>query len=240
MSMHASKLLAREPLAQGTIAFHFEKPAGFDFQPGQAIDLVFPGSPTAEVQSARHTFSIVSAPCEIDLVIATRMRDSVFKRTLGALPIGAGIAIEGPFGELTLDAHRARAAVFVAGGIGVTPFISIVRQAAHDGSPQRLVLLYSNRRPEDAAFLAELQELERRYPHFRLVAMMTQMIHSTQVWSGKRGPIDEALIQDAVSGLDRPICYLAGPPAMVEAMRLTLDDAGVKDGDIRSEAFYGY
>ena len=240
MTTHDSKLRGREKVAHGTMAFHFDKPAGFTFKPGQAIDVVLLEPPAGDAQSARHTFSIVSAPFENQLVIATRMRDSAFKRALGALPIGAGIAIDGPSGSLTLHNDRARPAVFIAGGIGITPFMSTVRQADHDGLQQRLVLLYSNRRPEDAAYLAELQELEQRNPRFHLIATMTLMSSSSQPWTGSQGPIDAALVKHATAELTKPIYYLAGPPGMVEAMRQTLNDVGVNDNDIRSEEFYGY
>lgn len=240
MATHDSKLRGREQVAHGTMAFHFDKPAGFKFKSGQAIDVVLLEPPAGDAQSARHTFSIVSAPFENELVIATRMRDSAFKGTLGALPVGASIAIEGPSGSLTLHNDRARPAVFIAGGIGITPFMSIVRQATHDGLQQRLVLLYSNRRPEDAAYLAELQELEKRNPQFHLVATMTLMSSSSQPWTGSQGLIDAALVKRASAELTKPIYYLAGPPGMVEAMRQTLNDAGVNDDDIRSEEFYGY
>ena len=240
MSTHDSRVRASEQVAHGTMAFHFERPAGFSFDPGQAIDVVLLEPAAVDAQDARHTFSIVSAPFESELVIATRMRDSAFKRALQALPLGARVSIEGPSGALTLHQDRARPAVFVAGGIGITPFMSIVRQAAHDQRQQSLVLLYSNRRPEDAAYLAELQELERHHPQFRLTATMTSMSHSSQTWTGSRGPIDESLLKRATAELVKPIYYLAGPPGMVEAMRLTLNDADVSDDDIRSEEFYGY
>ena len=130
--------------------------------------------------------------------------------------------------------------MFIAGGIGITPFMSVARQAAHDGLQQRLVLLYSNRRPEDAAYLAELQELEQRNPQFHLIATMTLMSSSSQPWTGWQGLIDAALVKRASAELTKPIYYLAGPPGMVEAMRQTLNDADVNDDDIRSEEFYGY
>lgn len=240
MATHDSKLRGREQVAHGTMALHFDKPAGFKFKPGQAIDVVLLEPPAGDAQSARHTFSIVSAPFENELVIATRMRDSAFKRTLGALPVGTSIAIEGPSGSLTLHNDRARPAVFIAGGIGITPFMSIVRQAAHDGLQQRLTLLYSNRRPEDAAYLAELQELEQRNPQVHLIATMTLMSSSSQPWTGPQGLIDAAVVKRATDELTKPIYYLAGPPGMVEAMRQTLNDAGINDDDIRSEEFYGY
>ena len=241
MSTLPTRLAGRESIAHGTMAFCFDKPAGFAFEPGQAIDLVLPSPPDAEPASARHTFSLVSAPFEPQLVVATRMRDSsAYKRALAALPIGSALAIDGPFGELMLHTDRACAAVFIAGGIGITPFMSLLRQAAHEHSAQRLWLLYSNRRPEDAAFLAELQALERSHAPFRLTATMTQMSASKQAWSGRAGVIDAALIERCVAELGRPVFYVVGPPAMVEAMHLTLADAGVADDAIRSEAFYGY
>jgi len=240
MTAYESTLRRSEHIAHGTMAFHLEKPAGFKFKPGQAIDVVLLEPPATDAPSARHTFSIASPPFENELAIATRMRDTAFKRALRALPLGAGIAIEGPFGSLTLHKDRARPAVFIAGGIGITPFKSIVEQATEDRVPQRLVLLYSNRRPEDAAYLARLQELEDRNPNFRLIATMTSMSDSKQPWTGSHGLIDAALVERATAELARPIYYLAGPPSLVEAMRQVLNDAGVDGDDVRSEEFYGY
>lgn len=240
MSTYEVRLEGREEIAEGTMAFHFEKPRDFSFKPGQAIDVVLSEPSGDDAQSGRHAFSIVSAPFEGRLTIATRMRDSAFKRTLKSLAIGAPIKLEGPFGSLTLHKNRARPAVLIAGGIGITPFMSILRQAAQDRLPQRFVMLYSNRRPEDAAFLTELQELGQRIESFRLVATMTEMSQSTSAWAGETGVIGAALLQRIAGELSEPIYYLAGPPAMVETMRKTLNQAGVDDDDLRSEEFYGY
>jgi ferredoxin-NADP reductase len=240
MSTHEVSLKAREEIAEGTMAFHFEKPPGFSFKPGQAIDVVLIDPPAAEAQSARHTFSLISAPFQNELAVATRMRDSAFKRALQSLTIGAHAKLEGPFGSLTLHTNPARPAIFIAGGIGITPFMSILRQAAADKLPQHLVLIYSNRRPEDAAFLAELQQLERQNKNFRLIATMTHLNQSSRPWQGATGVIDEGLLKRVGSELSAPIYYLAGPPSMVDGMRQTLNRAGINDDDIRSEEFYGY
>lgn len=240
MSTYDTRLNARDEVAEGTMAFHFEKPAGFTFKPGQAIDVVLVDPLFTDAASARHTFSLVSAPFQAELVVATRMRDSAFKRALKLLPVGSVAKLEGPFGSLTLHNNRSRPAVFIAGGIGITPFISIVRQAAKDKLPQDLVLIYSNRRPEDAAFLAELQELAQRNPRFRLIATMTQMDKSNQPWVGETRLVDEALVSKVSADLVAPIYYVAGPPAMIEVVRQALNRAGVDDDDIRSEEFLGY
>jgi ferredoxin-NADP reductase len=234
MSTYEVRLEGREPVAEGTAAFHFEKPAGFAFKPGQAIEVILGDA------AGRHAFSIVSAPFQDELVVATRIRDTAFKQTLNALPVGATVTLDGPFGSLGLHRDRARPAVFIAGGIGITPFMSILRQAARDGWPQRLWLFYSNRRPEDAAFLAELQQFEQQSDHFRLVATMTQMSKSARPWAGETRKVDAELLKRCVGELAGPIYYVVGPPAMVGAMQGTLSQAGIAEDDIRSEEFYGY
>ncbi|HWI13227.1 MAG TPA: FAD-dependent oxidoreductase, partial [Burkholderiales bacterium] len=136
MSVHTVKLVRREPVAQSTMAFHFERPAGFAFKAGQAIDVVLPQVLDAAGKKERHAFSIVSAPFEDGIAIATRMRDSAYKRALAVLAPGAAVEMHGPFGSLTLHSDPGRPAVLVAGGIGITPFISMLRQVAHDRWPR--------------------------------------------------------------------------------------------------------
>lgn len=234
------RLTGRSAIAERTMAFHFTRPAGFDFRPGQAIDLALPGEAGADSSDLVHAFSLVSTPDDDELVVATRLRDSPFKRTLAALPPGAEAAVDGPFGSLTLPAKGARPAVLVAGGIGVTPFMSMLRHAARHPTDRPLVLLYSNRRPEDAAFLAELQALQARHPGFRLVATMTDMAGSGTRWDGPTQRIDAALLRSAMAGLASPLVYLCGATAMVEALRPVLAAAGVDEDDVRTEQFHGY
>jgi ferredoxin-NADP reductase len=233
-------LQRREEVADRTFAFHFDKPQGFSFKPGQAIDLILPDPAAPGAEAMRHAFSIVSAPHENDLVVTTRMRDSAFKNALAGLPVGGPAAIEGPFGSLTLHRKQERPAVFIAGGIGITPFMSMLRHAANSDARQQLVLLYSNRRPEDSAFLAELQRLEGDHRFFRLVATMTDMPRSRLPWTGETAKVDAAMIRRIASELAAPVFYVAGPPAMVAAVRDTLEQAGVDADDVRSEDFYGY
>lgn len=240
MPAYEVKLIGREEVAARTMMFRFERPAALSFEPGQAVGVELLDPPAAP-NSSRRTFSVVSAPFEPELAVATRMRDtSAFKRALRALPPAATIRLKGPFGDMTLHTDRSRPAILIAGGIGVTPFMSMVRQATHDRLARRLLLLYSNRRPEDAAFLAELQRLEQQNDGFRLLATMTDVNQSARACRGAQGMIDAAMVQRLVGDAARPVYYLAGPPAMVEGVKAILGRAGVTDENIRSEEFYGY
>lgn len=173
-------------------------------------------------------------------MVATRLRDTAFKHVLRSLPPGTEVKMEGPFGDLKLHNDKARAAVVLAGGIGVTPFRSILLHAAKQKLPHRLFFFYANRRPEDAAFLDELQELEKQSPNYRLIACMSEMDTSHRAWQGEKGEIDARMLAKYLTGVVSPIYYITGPPAMVKAMHAMLNATGVDDDNIRIEEFAGY
>jgi len=240
MATFETVFLRSEDVAEGTMAFHFARPAGFEFQAGQAINLGLIDPPETDAKGNRRTFSIVSAPFEDVITIATRMRDTAFKRVLKTMPANTRVQLRGPTGKFMLDAGDARPAVMIAGGIGVTPFISIARQAAHDALRRKLCLVYSNRRPEDSAFLPELVALEGRNPNYRLVGTMTEMEKSLMPWRGERGFLDQGLLRRTIGDLAAPTHYIAGPPAMVEAMKKLLVEGGAPQEQIRTDEFFGY
>ena len=240
MPVYQSKLKSREQVAEGTMAFHFQKPAGFDFQGGQSVDMTMLNPPETDDEGNTRTFSIASAPFESELVFATRMRDSAFKRSLKSVPLGTELKIDGPMGSFTLHKNAKKPAVFLAGGIGITPFFSMVSQAAHDRQPHQLYLFYSNHRPEDAPFLDYLRGLEKENPNYHFIPTMTDMQKSQRPWDGERGFIDRGMLIKYLNNLNGPIYYLAGPPAMVAAMRKMLLDTKVDEDDIRTEEFAGY
>ncbi len=221
-------LRRREGGAAGTCAFYFVKPTGFSHQAGQNALLTLPDG------SEGHTFTIASAPHEPDLMFATRMRDSAYKRALAAAPIGASFKLDGPAGVMVLHEDATRPAVFLAGGIGITPFLAMARDAEARLLPHRILLLYSNRRPQDAAFLAELEHMRNR--NFRVVATMTDAAD----WPGEKRLISRELVAEHVSDVREPVFYFAGPPGLTMAVQGMLDEMGVKEEDMRSEEFYGY
>src|SRR5215469_9131254 len=204
-SAYASKLLNRVEVAEGTMAFHFEKPVGFDFIPGQSADLTLLNPSETDSEGNVRTFSIASAPFEEQLMFATRMRDTGFKRSLKTVPLGTSVKMEPAIGSFTLHKNSAKPAVLLAGGIGITPLFSIVKQADHERLPHKLYLFYSNRRPEDAPFLESLDNLEKSNPNFHLIATMSEIPRSKRKWEGETGLIDKAMLSRYVNDLRGPI-----------------------------------
>jgi ferredoxin-NADP reductase len=234
------RLRKKEEVAESTMAFYFEKPSGFQFKPGQFANLTLVNPPETDAEGNVRTFSIASAPYEADMMFATRMRDTAFKRVLKAMPLGTEIAFGGPFGSFTLHSDSSRPGVFLAGGIGITPFRSIILHASGSALPHRLQLFYSVGRPEDAAFLHELEGIEKENTRFQLIGTMTKMEKSNHKWEGKTGFIDKQMLSENMKDLHNSICYVAGPPTMVSAIGHTLNDLGISEDNIRSEEFAGY
>ncbi len=240
MPIYNVKLKFKREIADGTMMFHFEKPDGFVFKAGQFADCTLINPAETDAEGDTRAFSFASAPFEDDLMLATRMRDTAFKRVLKTMGPGSELTLDAPHGSFTLHNNVNIPAVFLTGGIGVTPVRSIVLQAIHDRVPHRILVFYSNRRPEDAAFLDELMKSHRTNPSYTFVGTMTQMEESSREWHGETGFISKALLLKFIDDLTLPIYYIDGPPAMVNAMRKILSEAGVDDDNIRTEEFSGY
>lgn len=242
-----AKLTERHEVAEHTMTFQFEKPDGWTFKAGQFVDITLLNPPETDGEGNTRGFSVSSAPHEPTLMVTTRLRDTAFKRVLKSMPLDSEVKIEGPFGNLTLHNNATRPAVLLAGGIGITPFRSIVIHAAKEKLPHRIFLFYSNRRPEDSAFLEELQALEQQNPSYRLIATMTEVEKSNRPWKGEVGLIDYRMLDRHLKPAATPqwytagpIYYIAGPPQMVRDLQTMLTNAGVDDDDIRTEEFSGY
>jgi ferredoxin-NADP reductase len=237
-------LASRREVAVRTLAFEITRPAGFQFKAGQAADLTWVNPPETDSEGNTRTFSIASAPDDQQLLFATRLQDTAFKRILEKAPLGTALRMEGPSGDLTLHNNASRAAVLIAGGIGITPFRSISRRAAHEKLAHKIVLFYANRSPEDAAFLQEMDAIQKDNPNFFFVPTMDQ---PSPTWRGETGRINAEMLtrhlkKTALPEINAvgPIYYVAGPPAMVAGIRAALSDAGINDDDVRSEDFTGY
>jgi ferredoxin-NADP reductase len=236
----ASQLTGKQEIAKGTWALRLSKPEGFRFVAGQAVYVSLPGLEKPDASGQVRTFSIASAPGDGELEIAIRLTDTSFKRYLTSADIGAAVQVEGPYGDLALHADAHRPAVLLAGGIGVTPFRSMVLDAVNRALPHRLFLFYSNRKPEDAALIDELRELEKENQQFTLIPTFTEGEAVQQGNAVEHGYITAEMIAKHVGDLAAPIFYVAGPPAMVSAMEGVLKSAGVDQRNVHAEKFAGY
>ena len=237
----ALPLVERREVAQGTMSFAFGlNGQAFPFKPGQYNTVTIPDPLYQDDEGNVRSLSIASSPSDPFILIATRMRGSAFKRTLAEVPLGTRVTFTGPKGSFTLPDDRAGPVVLIAGGIGITPFRSMIKHAAEQRLPLALTLIYSNRTPEEAPFLDDLARWQAENPRFHFVPTMTKPEASKRTWTGRTGYVDAAFLRDALGALDRSTFYAAGPPGMVEGVTQALADAGVTGDRIMMEEFSGY
>lgn len=226
------KLKDKREVAAGTMAFYFEKPEGFTYRLGQHADWNEMDPSETDEEGAGRCFTLASAPFEESLMIATRMRGTAFKRVLSKMEPGATIELDGPRGMLTLSGNITRPVVFLAGGIGVTPFRSMVLAATHDHDPRKIYLFCSNRHPEDGPFMEEFYRAERENPNFKFIPTVTKP-DEVSGWKGETGHISAEMIKRYAGDGELPIYYLAGPSEMTNALNETLINMGVPVDNIK-------
>lgn len=238
MSTYNIKLLKKETVANDTMAFHWERPKGFEFTAGQFGDMTLIHPHKTDEEDNVRVFSLANAPYEKDVVTATRMRDSAFKQVLKDLPYGTEVKFDAPDGDFTLHKTETTPAVFIIGGIGITPVRSMIAQATHDKLPHKITLLYSNKTPADAPFMSDFEDFAKKNSNFTFVPVMTES--KIDEWNGESGYIDADTLRRHVSDISAPIYYLSGPAGMVRDMHQMLIETGANEDNIRTEEFSGY
>jgi ferredoxin-NADP reductase len=227
----------KREVAKGTLLALFEVDGYPDFRPGAYFWVELPDRGHQDEKGLRRHISLVTSPTERPLVgLATRLRDSAFKRTLAELEVGDEVEVEEPKGSFLLPEDTSADYVFVAGGIGITVFRSMLRYIADRDQPYTVTLCYSNRDRESAAFLDELEELEQRIEGLRVVLTMTEQ----EGWEGESRRIDAGVLRDHVGELQDKEFLVAGPPAMTDAVVEALHAAGVPEDRVLAGKFSGY
>jgi ferredoxin-NADP reductase len=209
-----------------------------DFQPGQYFWVTLLDPPYDDEKGPRRHITVVTSPTERGVLgLATRLRDSAFKRSLAELPEGTEVEVEQPKGSFVLPQETDRHYVFIAGGIGITVFRSMLRYIADEGLPHRVTLVHSNRDRESTAFYDELRELEAANPNLEIVYTMTQ----DSGWEGETRRIDAEMLRDHLGEeLDSYTYLIAGPPAMVDGVAEALQGAGIPEDQVLPARFSGY
>lgn len=227
------------PETPGVRTFRFDPPdSDFRWRAGQNLVMTLPG--VADPRGPTRPFTISSSPTEAGVVaVTTLVRDSPFKRRLASLSPGETVENEAIEGEFVLDPGRP--AALLAGGIGVTPFRSMLKFAVDTRMVDPLVLIYSSRTPEDIVFRSELDEFTRQSPAVRVLHTITRPGEAAEGWTGRTGRVDAELVREGLRGLHHPLVYVAGPPGFVqEVRRLLTDEIRLTADDIRTDEFDGY
>lgn len=237
MAVYRVKLIKKEVVASETMAFHFEKPASFKFKAGQYADYIQINPPQTDKEGSERSFTLACSPYENDICFITRMRDTAFKNVMNDMAIGTEIKIDGPNGSLTLK-DNTTPAVFLTGGIGVTPALSIIKQAVHDYSDQKITLFYSNNNLESAVHMDKFYEMAKLNNNFTFVPTLTEL--SVGEYHGETGRIDIEMLRKYISDLSIPNFYITGPPTMVKSLRKILISNNINKSHILTEEFEGY
>ncbi|MCL5736967.1 MAG: hypothetical protein M1274_15590 [Actinobacteria bacterium] len=235
-TVYKSRLIEKIPRVADIVTFRFERPAGYEYRAGQWFNIDFIGP---EGQPLNHHFSHSSSPTEPWLEFTTRLRDSEFKRVLRELPIGTEVDLEAPFGSFVLVPGEDPVA-FLAGGIGITCVRSILRDCGDEPSRagnRSMTLLFANRSEDAIPFRDELVEIETKVPGLRVVHVLSR---AGDGWSGRRGHIDEDLVESELPKASQWRYYVSGPPSFVGAMREMLAGHGIDPNRVTMERFEGY
>jgi glycine betaine catabolism B len=201
----------------------------------------------------RH-FTITSSPTEDFIMISTRIRDTPYKKRLSSLEEHTTIVkVRGPEGKFTLHEDSSKSAVFLSGGIGVTPFRSMIKYATDKQLPVKIIMFDSNRNQNNILYKKEFDEYANMNKNLKVVYSVTeeeggeeqpaQTSSPSIAWNGERGRIDKAMLTRYLSDNDikDSIFYICGPPGMVKAMQnLIQNELQIQKENIKIEEFTGY
>jgi ferredoxin-NADP reductase/nitrite reductase/ring-hydroxylating ferredoxin subunit len=199
----------------------------------------------------RH-FSLASSPTEEEIMISTRIRDTPYKKRLSSLKIGSKAKVSKPLGKFVLHDDYSKPAVLLSGGIGVTPFRSMIKYATDKQLPMSIVLFDSNRNVPNTLYKEKFDECLNRNKNLKIVYTITEKEDDNQTssaidvskeWKGERGRIDKAMLTKYLNDneITNSIFYICGPPNMVNAMKELLQEGlQIPKDRIRIEEFTGY
>lgn len=229
-------LVERRPLASGIYEYLFKSDRPIRFVPGQYLEWTL-GNVPFDNRGNRRFFTIASAPEDATLALGVRFYDkpSAFKRTLAELPIGGVVSVSSLGGDFTMPKDTKKKLAFIAGGIGVTPFVSMARHCVASRESRDAILLYSSRTVSEVAY-QEVFAQAARVGWRTLYAITDQAQLPPDFYAGF---IDAKLIIREVPDYTERLFYISGPPTMVSAMKRVLMSLGVSRFSIKTDFFPG-
>lgn len=211
-----------------------------DFKAGQYFYVTLRPEDTQHQKELTHHISIVNSPNEKGiLALTTRMRldESLFKRTLNEMQAGDEVEIGKIEGSFVLPDETDKPIIFIALGIGITPYRSMLRYAFEENKPYNFTLIYSDNEIESMAFLDELKQMEQDHPdNLKFIQVVTK----DDNWQGEKRHVDADFIKDYFDDIKQPLYYISGPPKAVFAVRDNLKEAAISEDQIKADDFFGY
>jgi glycine betaine catabolism B len=238
-------LVDKKQVAPDTISFFFRPDMPITWKPGQFMRYRIPQQ-NPDDRGENRFFSIASAPSEGGHIQLTTKfapeKGSSFKAELQKLEVGKMIEGDGPKGSFSMD-DPSRQYVFIAGGIGITPFRAILKELENSGQPINVNLLYANRTKE-ALFKKEFEELAKKHPEFKINYIVAdEPVSDEKISENVRilpGKIDAPMVQNLVPNFAHSIFYISGPEPMVLAFEQMINSLGVPMENIKRDYFPGY
>lgn len=221
------KFVRKEKVVGDIISFIFEPEEPITWEPGQYMHYLLPHEDEDD-RGHERWFTNSAAPFEGHIVISTRINEqgSSFKKALNALQPGDEIEADGPEGDFVLE-DLDRNYIFVAGGIGITPFRSILYDAYNKGLKLKVTLLFATRN-QDIPFKDELEQFATNNPNIKIEYIVDPQ------------SIDKELLKDRINAIDDPIVYVSGPKPMVKDFAQQLAEIGLSKENIKTDDFPGY
>jgi ferredoxin-NADP reductase len=226
----------RKLLNENTLAMWFDKTgSGFEFEPGQYAKITLLEPIYSDSDGNSRLFSISTSPTKDFLMFTTRALDNAFNKNIMEMPLGAKVSISEPGGNTVLHKDSSVPAVFLIGGIGITPARCMVEYIVESKLPYKAYLFYSNPNAKSMAFFDDFENWARVHPAFKFIPTIDDT--SDKDWKYNLGYINKELILKNIPDINKPIYYIVGPLAMVDAMEALLLDLGISKEKIKLERF---
>ena len=182
-------------------------------------------------------FSFVSSPNNHEILsVSTIISSSPYKQKLDQLALGTEVELGPISGHFTLPANITMPLIFIAGGIGITPFISMLRFIREEKIKTPILLLYSVKSITEAVYLDELKKCEKSSTNFQLILTVTQ----DPAWTGEKRRIEAEFLKEHVKNLQKSLFYIVGPVGLVQSIKMILVDLGVPEAHLKTDHFSGY
>ena len=220
-------------------SYFFERPNDFTFLPGQFVVIKlhnFPGS----LKESLHQFSISSSPLDDYIAISTQVlgRNSSFKDSLDSLKQGDQVSLSGPNGSFTING-TSHVIVMIAGGVGVTPFRSMIRYLSSKSFDGKVALLHSSRVFEEVLFYDEIENIKQKVKWLETYRFLTR--DERQMPGFMSGRLDSQRLQTILASYTPDEVLVSGPPAFVETITTALqNDLKLEQDKVKTEKFLGY